>query len=659
MKYLLSWVALLLLASTQAAAQTVEYIYAPPGDTAGTCISASDDGTATQCYSLVYTPSTTGTLTSYTLGYLGTCTAAGDPFLPIPSTSCIMLDNTENFDGCALIGEFLIQLSGNTGATPVTAGVPIAVHQACFTLPIGEIIMLTPDPTSQLTFSIDPSDGSPAVTDLPAGEMETLTSNADCSESMVCSVAFGIEAGRVVFDTLDNGNIVDGFSLSNSLTTTRMIDVYDEENMNCTVPGGLPDVHIDFQILNTIDINGNGLIDDLAGPTHSIRQTMQGLTGVIPMNTSPETESSTGDVRGYTIDVHFADHIGIIADQLTVDLQGMNSAGEAFESAALVFFDALRNPYAIVTHTGYFGGEADLMGSCGVTITQPSLSSSGSGSVLFQDDDVVDLLMPCVPADGVDGDNDVLMVSPRLHAGLDSAAVITGFRLLVLVEDVATTAILDDGTGTGADDGIRANEMTSTFMTAQSTISGYVVTGCLFQEATTLPLEWGGFGAKINGDQIDLKWSTASEINTQVFDVEWGRDGNFFEKVGAIVAKGKTSRNDYDFAHLLPQIGDNYYRIRQVDTDGQYSYSGIERVRYTKLHQVEIYPNPISVGEVLYVSGLDDDGASIEIYDVAGVQVVGLSLTAPSMNLPILATGVYTIAITDRGDRTIKKLVIL
>ncbi|MEL6627297.1 MAG: hypothetical protein AAFO96_00775 [Bacteroidota bacterium] len=89
-----------------------------------------------------------------------------------------------------------------------------------------------------------------------------------------------------------------------------------------------------------------------------------------------------------------------------------------------------------------------------------------------------------------------------------------------------------------------------------------------------LPVEWVSFEALSSLDQVALRWVTANEINNSHFEVERAGDTDVFEKIGTLVGKGDLAgQQDYTFVDLSPHEGKTLYRIKQVDIDGNFSFS--------------------------------------------------------------------------------------
>jgi hypothetical protein len=137
-----------------------------------------------------------------------------------------------------------------------------------------------------------------------------------------------------------------------------------------------------------------------------------------------------------------------------------------------------------------------------------------------------------------------------------------------------------------------------------------------------LPLSWLSFDAKRNGDDAVLKWNTQSEIRNEYFDIERSIDGFNFQSVGTQKAKMQSyEEKQYEWrdekaALAAPLL---YYRLKQVDMDGQFSYSKIRSVRFDEnaLNFVA-FPNPFSdVVEVNFYTEKAED-VQIDITDVSG-----------------------------------------
>ena len=93
---------------------------------------------------------------------------------------------------------------------------------------------------------------------------------------------------------------------------------------------------------------------------------------------------------------------------------------------------------------------------------------------------------------------------------------------------------------------------------------------------TVLPVELTFFTGKLEEHNIVLKWQTATETNNDKFEIEVSQDGQNFEKIGEVSGKG-TTLEIQDYQSIIEGLnqGIHYFRLKQIDFDGQFSYSRI------------------------------------------------------------------------------------
>ena len=94
-------------------------------------------------------------------------------------------------------------------------------------------------------------------------------------------------------------------------------------------------------------------------------------------------------------------------------------------------------------------------------------------------------------------------------------------------------------------------------------------------EIVSLPIELGYFTAQIINKSIKLEWATYSETNNKEFVIERSNDGLNFNSIGLIEGKGNSNNTELYFLIDEKPLSINYYRIKQIDYDGNYSYSAI------------------------------------------------------------------------------------
>ncbi|MBO0361041.1 hypothetical protein J0X19_23985 [Hymenobacter sp. BT186] len=120
-----------------------------------------------------------------------------------------------------------------------------------------------------------------------------------------------------------------------------------------------------------------------------------------------------------------------------------------------------------------------------------------------------------------------------------------------------------------------------------------------------LPVELSSFTAAFGSNQVNLRWTTASEKNSADFTVERSFDGETFSAVAKVAAAGtSSSRREYVATDRGMRKGLNYYRLKQTDLDGTFSYSQIIPVQVGSVEQqLEAYGDNGSLTIVLQTAG--------------------------------------------------------
>ncbi len=139
-----------------------------------------------------------------------------------------------------------------------------------------------------------------------------------------------------------------------------------------------------------------------------------------------------------------------------------------------------------------------------------------------------------------------------------------------------------------------------------------------------LPITLIYFTAKQNNSQVVLQWATASETDNEYFSLEKSRDGQQFNEIGRVAGAGtSTGKLTYQFTDDFPFGGTSYYRLKQVDLDGTFTYSRLVAVNSEVTAALRIYPNPLTQNE-LWVEASDDqaDDMRITIHNTVGELLV-------------------------------------
>ncbi|MFK7949423.1 MAG: T9SS type A sorting domain-containing protein [Saprospiraceae bacterium] len=134
-----------------------------------------------------------------------------------------------------------------------------------------------------------------------------------------------------------------------------------------------------------------------------------------------------------------------------------------------------------------------------------------------------------------------------------------------------------------------------------------------------LPVNLISFEAIITNNIVQLLWATASEENNSHFKVERSTDGITYEIIGTIEGNGTTiDEQTYDFEDNNASEGRNYYRLKQVDYDGKFEYSGVITVDFSQKISVTIAPNPITKNSKLNIQLTQYENVNFVIFDMTG-----------------------------------------
>jgi hypothetical protein len=134
--------------------------------------------------------------------------------------------------------------------------------------------------------------------------------------------------------------------------------------------------------------------------------------------------------------------------------------------------------------------------------------------------------------------------------------------------------------------------------------------------AAVLPVKLVSFNANNKGKEVYIDWSTMVEINNDYFTVEKSEDAKNFNAIGIIKGAGNSNNIlTYNFIDYNNSSKIVYYRLKQTDYNGEYSYSKINAVdlRDDKLDEWSFYPNPAN--EHINLKGNIEE---LEILDVSG-----------------------------------------
>ncbi|MDX1653106.1 MAG: endonuclease [Brumimicrobium sp.] len=176
-----------------------------------------------------------------------------------------------------------------------------------------------------------------------------------------------------------------------------------------------------------------------------------------------------------------------------------------------------------------------------------------------------------------------------------------------------------------------------------------------------LPVEFGELTATREETGIRLNWETHSELNNSHFEIQRSVDGYTWESIGTKQGQGTTSSSTHysylDRSYPIKEI--LYYRIKQMDYNGDFDYSQTVSTLVPAISSLSILPNPTSGSVQIYFEELQKD-LDIVIYNAWGkllytehhdeAKLIHLQMEGEP--------GIYLVQFTSRNDVNLTKRVI-
>ncbi|GAB1395513.1 hypothetical protein MASR1M65_02880 [Saprospiraceae bacterium] len=180
-----------------------------------------------------------------------------------------------------------------------------------------------------------------------------------------------------------------------------------------------------------------------------------------------------------------------------------------------------------------------------------------------------------------------------------------------------------------------------------------------------LPVELSYFRALKSGNTALLEWQTLSELNNAYFGIERSNDGiNYHELVQMAGTGNSNTAINYHYTDTHPAPGINYYRLRQVDTDGRYSYSPVRSLSYGSAKDFSVIPTIAHSDIRIELSSPVETDARIELIEVSTgrlLQTVTLESGTDSHTIAVshLPAGMYFIKLQNGHELTTKRFVVV
>ncbi|MEM6345995.1 MAG: T9SS type A sorting domain-containing protein, partial [Bacteroidota bacterium] len=173
------------------------------------------------------------------------------------------------------------------------------------------------------------------------------------------------------------------------------------------------------------------------------------------------------------------------------------------------------------------------------------------------------------------------------------------------------------------------------------------------------------------GEDIGLTWGTTQEINSDYFAIERSLDGQAFDEIGQTKSAGTTRlEQEYrftDYKAIYQGPAELYYRIRQVDVDGSFSYSNTVAINPERLGEnlnLFLAPNPADRQVELLMQSGASESLQISVVNSLGQAVYSKILPQAheterlAINLQNWASGIYYVRVDNGNAAVVKKLIV-
>jgi len=185
--------------------------------------------------------------------------------------------------------------------------------------------------------------------------------------------------------------------------------------------------------------------------------------------------------------------------------------------------------------------------------------------------------------------------------------------------------------------------------------------------SNSLPIELVSFEGRNTAEGVELTWVTASEHNNDYFDVEKSSDGAEFQSISRVKGAGtKNSASYYEVVDATLPTRSSYYRLRQVDLDGNSSLSEVIYIQSATTDNVVVFPNPTNGQPVQIHTSSIDKTSVVEIMNMMGVVIYSRSVselpyTAQTITVEgsqYLPVGLFLVRISGGTNSSVFKVII-
>jgi hypothetical protein len=231
----------------------------------------------------------------------------------------------------------------------------------------------------------------------------------------------------------------------------------------------------------------------------------------------------------------------------------------------------------------------------------------------------------------------------------------TGCTVSSYVASASSNGLVDKADVAEAEYGMNNNGFYLQLGMAHFTLFAATTSG-----GTPLPVQLLSFTGYNKGSSNVLVWQTATEQNSNRFEVErtspdpskGGRLADF-KAIGTLRAAGNSAvSTNYALTDTKPVIGLNYYRLKQIDNDGSFAYSNVISIENKGTGSTMVYPNPVT--NVLNIS-TSDRNQTITVTDAFGRVLYSNTVVPNTIDTNDFAAGVYFVRVGEEVFKVMRE----
>jgi hypothetical protein len=177
-----------------------------------------------------------------------------------------------------------------------------------------------------------------------------------------------------------------------------------------------------------------------------------------------------------------------------------------------------------------------------------------------------------------------------------------------------------------------------------------------------VPVELTSFTGAFVGNDVQLKWATATELNNRGFEIQRSLNGSAFATIAFVEGNGTTTeQKQYSFTDRNVESRVNFaYRLKQIDYNGNFDYSSVVNIGFTLPLEFVLeqnYPNPFNPSTSIAFAVPVKSDVTLEVYNLIGQKITTLvqgeveaGKHTATFNASSMSSGLYLFKLTAVGE---------